>query len=759
MSIRARLLWIALLASLVPALIALAHFRDERRANVQDDTERLARMAQERTRELEQRMLATTQLLFGLARASELAGGDRRRCSTLLAEVLEAHPQYTGILTINPDGRLFCDSLRTRRELDLNDRDYFKRALVTRNGEVFEPAFGRLTGRAVMQVARPARGLDGELRFVLLASLDLAQLAPAGDLGVPGSRLLLVDDNGTVLVAAPQRDAQFQAGASMVGTPLWQFAAASRSAATATVVMPDGQRFAWARAEGSELAPAGLRVLAGAPEAAILASADRRLLREAMLYATLALALFLALWWVAERAIRRPIARMTGMAGQLAGGDLTARVAAPLPRGELGALAASLNQAASALQTQRTDIEQLNARLMQSQRLEAIGQLTGGVAHDFNNLLTVVLGNADLLVEACADDPLKKQAAEMIGEAAQRGAVLTQQLLAFARKQPLAPSAVDINQRVAALDPMLRRTLGEHIEIELVRGAGLWPAMVDAAQLENALLNLCLNARDAMPAGGKLTLETTNAALDQSYADAHADVTPGQYTMVAVSDTGVGIEAQHLARVFEPYFTTKPKGTGTGLGLSMVYGFVKQSAGHVSIYSEPGHGTTVKIYLPRAPAAPGAGHHAGTDAPGAELRGGVETVLVVEDDDAVRQLACHELRAMGYRVLDAANGAEALRQIERGEPIHLLFTDVVMPGMSGRELADAARRRRSSLRVLFTSGYTENAIVHHGRLDAGVQLLAKPYRRADLARAVRVALDRHRAEPRALALHDRRCLG
>jgi CheY-like chemotaxis protein len=350
-----------------------------------------------------------------------------------------------------------------------------------------------------------------------------------------------------------------------------------------------------------------------------------------------------------------------------------------------------------------------------------------------------VLGNADLLAELSADDPARRQLAEMIVAAAQRGAALTQQLLAFARKQPLDPSVVDVNQRVAALDPMLRRTLGEHIEIELVRGAGLWPAMVDAAQLENALLNLCLNARDAMPTGGKLTLETANAALDQRYADQHPDIVPGQYVMLAVSDTGSGISPENLARVFEPFFTTKEKGRGTGLGLAMVYGFARQSAGHVSIYSEPAHGTTVKLYLPRAttakPASPAAG--------GAEpaVRGGAETVLVVEDDEPVRQLACHELRALGYHVLEADSGVAAMRIVDSGEPIDLLFTDVVMPGgMSGRQLADAARAARPGLRVLYTSGYTENAIVHHGRLDAGVMLLPKPYRRADLARAIRSAL-------------------
>jgi len=328
--------------------------------------------------------------------------------------------------------------------------------------------------------------------------------------------------------------------------------------------------------------------------------------------------------------------------------------------------------------------------------------------------------------------------AEMIGSAAQRGAQLTRQLLAFARKQALDPRATDVNQLVATLDPMLRRTLGEHIEIEAIRGAGLWQAMVDPGQLENALLNLCLNARDAMPGGGRLTIETANASLDRAYAEQHPDVAPGQYVMLAVSDTGHGIAAEHLEQVFQPFFTTKDKGKGTGLGLAMVYGFVKQSAGHVSIYSEIGQGTTVKLYLPRATAGDARATETGE---ATATVGGSETVLVVEDDELVRRYACNELRSLGYRVIDADSGKSALAIIETRDDIALLFTDVVMPGgMTGRVLADAARRLRPGLRVLYTSGYTENAIVHHGRLDAGVMLLAKPYLRADLARAIRAAL-------------------
>jgi signal transduction histidine kinase/ActR/RegA family two-component response regulator len=739
MSIRARLLLVALLATLLPALLVLAHSLEDRAQVVATDTKRLAALAQGKADELHERIRGTAQLHFGLARARDLDSADRDACSAFLSEVREAHPQYTGLLTIRPDGRLFCDSLRTGRELDLNDRAYFRRALATRDGVVLEPTFGRLTGVAVMQVAYPVRTAQGALRFVLLGSLDLNKLTALGSVPVPGARLLIVDDKGLVLAGAPAGQAGFKPGESIAGSPLWRFADQAAGAAEAEVTLGDGRRYRWSRADTRAIAGTRVHVLAGAPHAEIVAAAGARHRQDVVLLAVASLGFFLTVWWLAELAIRRPISRMTAMARQLAEGDLAVRIEPPLPRGELGTLMTVMNETAQALQSQREDIARLNSRLLQSQRMEAIGQLTGGVAHDFNNLLTVVLGNADLLAELSRDDPARLQMAEMIAAAAQRGAALTQQLLAFARKQPLAPTVVDVNQRVVALDPMLRRTLGEHIEIELVRGAGLWPALVDAAQLESALLNLCLNARDAMPAGGKLTLETANAAFDQRYVDQHPDVAPGQYVMLAVSDTGVGIPREDLGRVFEPFFTTKEKGRGTGLGLAMVYGFVKQSAGHIGIYSEPGHGTTVRLYLPRAHgAAAQAGESPALDA---EVRGGAETVLVVEDDEPVRQLACVELRGLGYHVLQAPSGADAMRIIEGGEPIDLLFTDVVMPGgTSGRELGDAARALRPGLKVLYTSGYSENAIVHHGRLDPGVMLLPKPYRRDDLARAVRTAL-------------------
>jgi signal transduction histidine kinase len=740
MSIRARLLLIALLATGIPALLLLAYAAQDREAVIAADSQRLMALAQAKATELDARVRGTAQLQYGLARAADLATADRAACSRFLAQVREAYTQYTGIITIRPDGRMFCDSLSTGRELDLSGRDYFRRALAVTGDVVLEPTFGRLTGRAVMQVAYPVRDSANDLRFVLLASLDLARLLGDEAPAVPGARILMVDDRGQVLAAAPSDAPGLKPGTSIAETPLWRFVSTSPGAALSDVTLADGSLSVWARADTAVVGGTRLHLLAGAPREAITAAAERRHARHLGLLAGVAAFLFLSVWLLAEYALRRPVRRVSAMAERLAAGDLSARIEPPLPRGELGALMAELNQAAQSLQKQQADIAQLNDRLTRSQRLEAVGQLTGGVAHDFNNLLTVVLGNADLLAELCADDPQRRSLAEMIAEAAQRGAALTRQLLAFARRQPLAPQAIDINQQVAAFDPLLRRTLGEHIEIELVRGAGLWPAMVDAAQLQNALLNLCLNARDAMPSGGKLTLETANVALDRAYAEQAPDVVPGQYVMLAVSDTGHGIAPEHLARVFEPFFTTKEKGRGTGLGLAMVYGFAKQSGGHVSVYSEPAHGTTVKLYLPRALGDKPVGAPPAPQTSAA--RGGEETVLVVEDDEAVRLLVCNDLRALGYRVLQAADGREALVVLD-AQQVDLLFTDVVMPGgLSGRQLADEACRRRPTLRVLYTSGYTENAIVHHGRLDPGVMLLAKPYRRVDLAGAVRAALAR-----------------
>jgi two-component system, NtrC family, sensor kinase len=376
--------------------------------------------------------------------------------------------------------------------------------------------------------------------------------------------------------------------------------------------------------------------------------------------------------------------------------------------------------------------------LRQSQKMEAIGQLTGGIAHDFNNLLTVIIGNLDIALRKSADAARERPLRNAL-MGGQRAAQLTQKLLAFSRRQPLSPRPVEANRLIAGMSDLLRRSLGEKIDIETVGSAGLWRTEVDAAELEAAILNLAINARDAMPDGGKLTIETTNAHLDEDYARTLDGVKAGQYVLISVTDSGEGMTPDVIEHAVEPFFTTKKEGQGTGLGLSQVYGFVRQSGGHLKIYSEKGLGSTVKIYLPRrvpddadneVPTQPRANGGAG------------EAILVVEDDEGVRSYTGEILHELGYRVLVAPDAKDALRFIEQPERhIDLLLTDMVMPGLNGRQLADAARAIRPDLPVLFMTGYSRNAIVHQGRLDSGLSLIQKPFGRDALAAKVREALD------------------
>ena len=384
--------------------------------------------------------------------------------------------------------------------------------------------------------------------------------------------------------------------------------------------------------------------------------------------------------------------------------------------------------------TERIEAED---QLRQLHKLESIGQLTGGVAHDFNNLLTVIIGNAGLLSEALGDRADLKALADVIVMASDKGAQLTSQLLSFARRQPLQPQAVNTGELLKELAPLLKRTLEAGISIE-VHSHSDWHALADRNQLETSLLNLCINARDAMGGSGTLVLETQDVVLNEEYALAIGDIEPGNYVLIAVSDTGQGIDPHHLNKIFEPFFTTKKTGSGTGLGLSMVYGFVKQSKGHIKVYSELGTGTTVRIYLPRfsgSPKEPEVEPEIGS------LEGNGEHVLVVEDDELVGQYVVGQLTYLGYQVSYANAGAQALELLENDASIELLLTDVVMPGnLSGPQVAARAKRNRPDLKVLYTSGYTENAIVHHGRLDPDVLLLSKPYKREMLARKVLQAL-------------------
>jgi signal transduction histidine kinase/CheY-like chemotaxis protein len=415
-------------------------------------------------------------------------------------------------------------------------------------------------------------------------------------------------------------------------------------------------------------------------------------------------------------------------------------------------LEALVRERTRALEESEAERRKTEAQLRQSQKMEAVGKLTGGVAHDFNNLLQVIAGNLQLLQRDLVGNERAMGRLQTATRAVDRGAKLASQLLSFARRQPLQPLVVNVSKLVRGMDDLLRRTLGEEVELETSTTKELWNTSLDPNQFENVIINLAVNARDAMNGSGKLTIEVGNAVLDEHYCRLHPEVLPGQYVLLAVSDTGSGMTPEVIERAFEPFFTTKPEGRGTGLGLSMVYGFVKQSGGHIKLYSELGHGTTIKLYMPRAVEAESVDSKVDVG----PIEGGTETILVVEDDAEVRTTVVEMVSELGYRVLKAVDAQSALVILQSGVPIELLFTDVVMPGpVRSPELARQARELHPDIEVLFTSGYTENAIVHGGRLDAGVQLLSKPYSREELARKLRQLLNGRqqrlavRAPPRA----------
>jgi PAS domain S-box-containing protein len=385
----------------------------------------------------------------------------------------------------------------------------------------------------------------------------------------------------------------------------------------------------------------------------------------------------------------------------------------------------------------------VEAALRQAQKMQAVGQLTGGVAHDFNNILAAISGNHELARQAL-DSGNWVCAGRYIAAAqksARRAAALTQRLLAFSRRQPLKPQPIEVHRLIAGVSDVLRRTIGENIVVETLMAGGVWQTRADPVQLEAALLNVALNARDAMPDGGKLIIETSNAYLDDAYAARHGEVRPGQYVLIALSDTGSGMPPKVAEKAFEPFFTTKRIGQGAGLGLSQVFGFVKQSGGHVKIYSELDVGTTVKIYLPRLVGEPAITRAAARRAEPAAFYAGGETILVVEDDEDVRAFTAETLRGLGYRVVEAHDASSALTALENIRDITMLCTDVGLPGINGKQLADEARRRMPELPVLYTSGYTNHAIVHNGLLDPGVQLLNKPFTMVELASKVRQVID------------------
>jgi len=737
MSLRTRLLILVIAAMLVPASLVGLRFMQNRISEINAALANLAASADDIASDLNEKIQGTAQLDYGLARARDLDTRDKAACSAFLSDVREEYPQFTGILTIDPDGRLFCDSLRTNRTLDLNDRAYFKQAKVSQGAVAVEPVFGRLTGMSVLQIAYPVRSDAGALKFVLLASFNLNKFVEFHDKRLLAEKeILLTDSKGVILVAPKTGGWSEPVGTSIAGSDLFRFAVAPDGEASREVTDRSGQTQVWAVARSPSIRDAGLYVLVGRSKDGLVAAANRRLYEDMAILAVASLLLLAGIWILATVSVGRQVGRLAAMAKRLGLGDLSARIPPPHPSGELGGLMALLNNTAESLEQQRAAIADLSHKLSQSQKMEAMGQLTGGVAHDFNNLLTVILGNSEHLADRLAGNKELNKIASDIATAAERGSDLTRSLLAFARKQPLRPREIDIAKQVLGMEQLLRRSLGEHIECSFAFGVDLWPASVDPGQLATALLNLVLNARDAMPDGGKLTVEVCNSSLGDSDLDVNGEPRPGDYVMVAVTDTGCGMATDVAGRAFEPFFTTKEVGKGTGLGLSMVYGFAQQSGGLVQMESAPGQGSVVRLFFPRIAPTPNE-----EPAPAEPITApdGSETILVVEDDDMVRAYVESELRALGYRVIATSDGPAALDVVRQPGDIHLLFTDVVMPGgMFGPELARQATALRPGLKVLFTSGYSQDPVKTPEGFDARV--LTKPFKRQELAAMLRSAL-------------------
>jgi signal transduction histidine kinase len=594
---------------------------------------------------------------------------------------------------------------------------------------------GAIGPRPVVAIDVPVKRDDGSVVYVLSTNPRLEDFAEIiRRQRLPASWIASIFDRRGVNVARtpnPERFVGQQAGPGLRPRLLAEregiLESTSREGVPLVSAFSHSARFDWS-------------VAVGVPRAELvapaLAAAARTLaLGGILLAAGLALALLVA------RQITGPIAALRRLAAT-GNGDAVLG-AAPTGLQEANDVVGALRTAEHNRRRSEHDKEQARAalheseeKLRQSQKMEAVGQLTGGLAHDFNNLLLVIIGNLDQLLESKTGDRLVQELARHALEAAQRGADLTRSLLAFARRQPLRPQRVAINDLVHGIARLLARTLGERVEISLALAPDVWPVVADPAQLEAALTNLATNARDAMPRGGHLTIVTANRHLDDDYTSQHADVTAGDYVMIEVSDTGTGMPPEIMAQIFDPFFTTKGRGEGTGLGLSMVFGFMKQSGGHINVYSEPGVGTTFRLYLPRDA-------HAAepVERPAAATRttGGGETILVVEDNPALRRMVALQLTTLGYQVREAENAAAALAMLESREPIDLLFADVVMPGkLDGYDLARTVRDRWPSCKIVLTSGFPG---LNPGR-DAtpDVPLLTKPYRRDDLARTLRDAL-------------------
>lgn len=741
-----RLFIVVLLGTLVPSLLVGWRFFHSSEIEIDVAIKGLTTAANNVADDLDHRVQGTAQLEFGLALANVLDTTDRAACSTYLSAVREAYPQYTGLVSVLPDGELFCDSLRTDRRLNLRDRPYFQRVRDGSKGLVIAPAFGRLTGAAVLQIVHPVRSNSGALRYMLVASLDLEQFAQTSlkrTVG-PVPQLLLLDHLGTVMVWTGTRPASQRPGVSIAGSAQLRLAEGLADGGVAELVDDDGKVQIWAVAATQTVPGTGLHVMLGLSKDELVADSRRRLRQDLLTLAGVALLMFSGVWLLTELGIRRQVGRITTMVRALGAGDLDARIELPYPRGELGGLMAALNSTGASLQRQREAIDELGQRLRQAQKLEALGTLAGGIAHDFNNIIGAILGNLSLAHEEALAGQPTQNSLEQIRRAALRARALVQSIQAFSRADAPALTPQLLQSIVEEVLALVRVSLPAGVRLSTEVNPKPMVVLADATQLHQVLLNLCTNAWQALQgAPGTVTVGLDTVVLDADAAHRLPGLTAGPHAHVWVSDTGCGIDDATRERIFEPFFTTKGSRGGTGLGLSVVHGIVIAHHGGIDVRSRLGEGSTFELYLPLCTDEPPLADP-GTAVAGDSARlpvGRGRHILYLDDDEVMAVMVERLLEREGYRV-SCQTSAEAALAAVRAAPsaYDLVVTDFNMPEMSGLAVSRALAALRPGLPVLIISGHIFEELPAQAR-RAGVRgVIRKQHLLEDLAPAIARAL-------------------
>ncbi|GAB6190384.1 ATP-binding protein [Desulfocastanea catecholica] len=710
--------------------------RRERIEKARSDVSLLTRTMAEAQKGITQ---STKQILSTLSLLPAIQTGDPSECNPLLSAMLEQNPNFSNITLIDLSGQVIASG-KPFTETNLADRKHVKEALKKKDFAVGEYIITRVgTASPAFAFAYPVLDKENTPRALLTAAIKLDVFARFYDVTTlpEKSFLAVTDHNGIRMFYYPARKNTNPIGRPIQAKP-WTIAINGAKEGLFFATGSDGLRriLAYEKIQLRDENTPYLHVWAGIPEDHILQPANAALTRNVLLLLLTTVVSLLISWVIGRKTVISPIQRLVTLTRKFAQGNLEARVECNPQTGEIAILTEAFHDMAATL----AEKIQLEEQYRQTQKMEAIGQLAGGVAHDFNNMLGVILGYAELaLEEVDQSHPLSNKLKE-IQKAALRSADITRQLLAFARKQTIEPRVLDLNETVEGMLKMLRRLIGEDINLTWLPGAGLWPVKIDPSQIDLILVNLCINGRDAIAGIGQMTVQTDNSILDEGYCAAHAEWVPGEYVRMTVTDSGCGIDKPALSQIFEPFFTTKDIGKGTGLGLATVFGTVKQNNGFINVSSEVGLGTSFTIYLPR--------HHGDTRQGKKELAPpvmrGNATILLVEDETTILSMTMTMLESLGYVVLPAGSPEEAMRRAAdfAGE-IDMLITDVVMPGLNGRDLADVLLEEYPQMRCLFMSGYTADIITNHGVLDKDVYFIQKPFAKNDLAVKIRQVLENH----------------